>query len=258
MFSFSDAGPNRQAAFLANLETIDRIIAAICRRYLVPSADQEDFGSFAKLRLMEDDYAVFAKFQGRSSLTTYLNVVLTNYFRDFRTAQWGRWRPSAEARRLGTIALRLEALVYRDGCSMREAIEVLRSAGGELPNDTDLFRLASRLQVRSRVQEVGSDAAGEVSAPDHTDATIVESEVDQARARAAQELDRALQSLPAQDQVIVRMRHLDGVSVADIARMLGIQQKPLYRRMEAILDGLRRQLEERGVNVESLRTILAE
>src|SRR5262245_50618041 len=94
----SDAGMNRQAAFLSNLGTIERIITTICRRYLLAHDDCDDFGSYVKIRLMDEDYAVFAKFQGRSSLPTYLMVVIRNCFRDHRSARWGRWRASAEAR----------------------------------------------------------------------------------------------------------------------------------------------------------------
>jgi hypothetical protein len=37
------------------------------------------------------------------------------------------------------LALRLEMLLYRDGHTMREAIEVLRATGGTLPTDAELY-----------------------------------------------------------------------------------------------------------------------
>src|SRR5262245_46902863 len=136
---------NPQAAFLENLETIERIIGAICRRHVLVGDDRDDFDSYVKMRLIEGDYAVFAKFQGLSSLTTYLTVVITRFFQDFRTSRWGRWRHSAEANRLGPVALTLEILIYRDGHSVREAIQILRSRGGDLPTDRELIELAARL-----------------------------------------------------------------------------------------------------------------
>ncbi|MGH7460601.1 MAG: sigma-70 family RNA polymerase sigma factor [Longimicrobiales bacterium] len=246
----SVAGMNRQDAFLANLDSIERIIVRICRRHLVPDADQDDFGSYAKLRLMEGDYVVFAKFQGRSSLTTYLTVVITNYFRDFRTTRWGRWRPSAEARRQGTIGLRLEALLVRDGYTIRQAITVLRSAGGELPDDATLFQLAARLQVHARPREVDAELAEQLIAAETTDAPILQEELDDSRRHAAQELRRALETLEPLDQLILRMHYLEGLSLADIARTLHIDQKPLYRRRDACLGQLRSVLEGRGVKPE--------
>ena len=254
----ADAGMNRQAVFLSNLETIERIIASICRRHLLLGDDQEDFASYVKLRLVDDDYAAIAKFQGRSSISTYLTVVVTNCFRDFRTNRWGRWRPSAEAKRLGPLALRLEILLYRDGHGLRQAIEVLRSAGGELPSDAELIRLASRLPSRTRTYVVGPEVADGAVAQESADAGILQDELDRDRTSAAQEVERALQSLPPEDQLILRMRYLDGISVADIARLLGLEQKPLYRRIDNGLRQLRGLLEQRGVSRDLVATLLTE
>src|SRR5438045_4333623 len=38
---------------------------------------------------------------------------------------WGKWRPSAEAKRLGEKAITLERLLTRDGFSYGEALETL-------------------------------------------------------------------------------------------------------------------------------------
>ena len=241
---------NRQAAFLANLETIKRIIGVICRRNLVPAADQEDFESVVMTRLIENDYAVFAKFQGRSSLTTYLNVVITNYFHDYRSSRWGRWRPSAEARRLGPIALRLETLLYRDHCTLSQAIQIMRSQGGDLPGDRELYQLAARLPPRTRHVEVDPEEVESLTpAPDETDADIIEIETQRARARASEAIDAAVRSLPEEDGLILRLHFFEAMTVANIARMLQTEQKPLYRRIEKIKDQLRSELEKRGVKL---------
>src|SRR5215212_7376883 len=105
---------NPEAMFLANLSLIDRIIAVTARRNALGGADAEDFGAWTKGRLVEGDYAILRKFNQRSSLATYLTVVITNLLRDYRNSRWGRWRPSAEARRCGPVAVRLEELLYRD------------------------------------------------------------------------------------------------------------------------------------------------
>jgi len=64
--------------------------------------------------------ALLAKFEGRSSLRTFLTVVIQRLFLDHRISAWGKWRPSAEARRGGSTRRHescgwcTEAL--RDGC----------------------------------------------------------------------------------------------------------------------------------------------
>ena len=40
---------------------------------------------------------------------------------DWRNARWGKWRPSAEARRQGALATHLERLMRRDGLTFEEA-----------------------------------------------------------------------------------------------------------------------------------------
>jgi RNA polymerase sigma factor for flagellar operon FliA len=249
---------DRQAIFLSNQDTIERIVATICRRHIVPKSVQEDFASYTNVRLMKDDYAIFGKFQGRSSLVTFLSVVITNFFHDYRNDLWGRWRPSAEARRLGALALKLEALLYRDGYTLAEAIQKLKTAGGDLPPDLELFRLAARIPVRNRPRPVSPNAADNAPANDSADALTIQNELEAQRANAAQEMERALASLPVEDGLILRLRFFDGISVADIARMLGTKQKPLYRRIDTNLQRLREILEERGINRELVHAILSQ
>ena len=43
-----------------------------------------------KLKLIENDYAILAKFQGKAKLSTYLTTVIHNMFRDYRIQKWGR------------------------------------------------------------------------------------------------------------------------------------------------------------------------
>ena len=54
-----------EALFLAELETTERAIRFACRRASFFGADAEDFGSYVKLKLIENDYGVIRKFEGR-------------------------------------------------------------------------------------------------------------------------------------------------------------------------------------------------
>jgi DNA-directed RNA polymerase specialized sigma24 family protein len=54
------------------------------------------------------------------------------------------------------------------------------------------------------------------------------------------------------------MRYWEGTSVADIARALGLPQKPLYRRLERALAALRAALEAAGVSRHRTAACLAE
>jgi RNA polymerase sigma factor for flagellar operon FliA len=232
--------------FLSSLPLVDRTIAIQARRHGLSAADAEDFGAWAKARLIGDDYAVFRKFGGRSSLATYLAVVLANLFRDYRNSRWGRWRPSVAAKRLGPTAIRLEELLHRDGHSMREAVEVLRSAGVALA-ERELVRLAACLPQRVPAAEVSLDALPQ-GAPDLV-APPRPAAWDEEVVRAVERTLRALvDELPPEDGLILRMHYWDDVSVADVARLLRLEQKPLYRRLAALETRLRAALEARGID----------
>jgi RNA polymerase sigma factor for flagellar operon FliA len=236
-------------AFVDHLPTIERVIGIIARRHGLGSTDADDFASWARTRIIDSDYAVFRKYAGRSSIPTYLGVVLGNLFHDYRNTVWGRWRPSAMALRSGPVAVRLEELLYRDGHTLREAIEVLRSAGVPL-SDLEIGQLANRLPARQSMSEVSLEALDGTAAAAVGMARPGVGDDDFAVLRAA------LAELPSEDRVIMRMRFWDDVSVADIARTLGLEQKPLYRRIDAIEAQLRALLTARGFDRERARDIL--
>src|SRR5258708_2977492 len=117
--------PSCADLFISHLDLIDRVTGFVCAGDHVSSGDAEDFGSFVKLKFVESDYAVLTKFEGRSSLRTYLTIVIQRLFLDYRISAWGKWRPSAEAKRGGALAMFLEQLLARDGHTFDGACPLL-------------------------------------------------------------------------------------------------------------------------------------
>jgi RNA polymerase sigma factor for flagellar operon FliA len=234
--------------YLANRELIDDAIAAVCRRRRLVPEEADEFGSDARLHLIKDDYAVLRAFQGRSSFRTFIIAVLSHLFLDWRNARWGKWRPSAEAKRLGPLAIKLETLTARDRLSFDEAAETLRTNFGVTATRGELEALAARFPHRTRRTFVQDEALEQREAPggDPAEGVLRESaEASAGRARAA--LSDSLMELDTQDRLILEMRYTDGRRVQDIARLLSLEPKPLYRRLERVLGDLRRSLEQRGV-----------
>ncbi len=230
--------------FLEQLPIIDRIIDAIMRRHCLGASEADEFGAWARGRLVDNDYAIPRKFQGRSTAQTYLTVVLGNLYRDFRNSAWGRWRPSAEATRLGPVAIRLEQLLYRDGVSLREASGVLNSAGCTL-SDAELARMAARLPARPKDREVALDASLVA-----TNGDLAQIAGERERKLIHTAIREAVKELSDEDRLILRLRFWDDVSIANIARALQLEQKPLYRRLERIQGAIRTKLEVQGVSRE--------
>ena len=234
-----------EGMFVDQLLTIERIIRSIAQRHALRGDDADDFASWVKLRLLDNDYAIIRKFQGRSSITTYLTVVIANLFRDYRIKEWGRWRPSCAAKRLGPVATRLETLIARDGLSMEEAFTALEHTNVQR---TELRRIAAQLPWRDRAIRLDLAALESVRAGERADVQAWSMEPDEERVATEQVLQQSLRQLPAEDQVILRLRYWDGVSIADIARLLQLEQKPLYRRIERALSKLRQVLENEGID----------
>jgi DNA-directed RNA polymerase specialized sigma24 family protein len=81
--------PNFESLFLEHLPWIQRVTSIITTKYSMSDADAEDVASWIKLKLAEDDYAVFRNFRGESRLTTYLATVVTGQFHKYRRERWG-------------------------------------------------------------------------------------------------------------------------------------------------------------------------
>jgi RNA polymerase sigma factor for flagellar operon FliA len=238
--------------FLANLPLIEKLAATIARRHRASVDEAEEFTSELKLKLIEDDYAVLRKFKGEASLKTYLTTVTTRAFLDFRNRCWGKRRPSAAAKRLGPVAIRLEKLL-EEGRSFDEACEILRTNYRVTESRRELEEIWKRLPTKTPREKKQQDSTDPGPRPEEQ---VFEDQLRETRERVAATLKRVLDKLPPEDWLIVRLSILDNRKIVDIARMLGMKQKPLYRRRVQILEQLRRDLEREGVRWEQVADLL--
>jgi len=252
----------REEQFQSELDLIKRITTWVSARPGLRGADAEDFASTVLERLIENDYAVRAKFQGRSSLKTYLTAVINRFYLDFQMQRFGKWRSSAEARRLGTVAVRLEQLLYRDGLTFSEACGVLQIDFREAESREALYQLSLEIPRRTRrTPRPGDDPQGahDPTPPAPGDgASEVEHAERQALAdRTFSAIRRSLGWLPARDRILLRLHLEAGLTLAEVARLLGEEQKSLYRRRDAIYVHLRRDLEAEAIGVKDAQELLS-
>jgi RNA polymerase sigma factor (sigma-70 family) len=241
--------------FLDHLPQIEKVIESVCRRHHLQREDAQDFASMVKVKLIEDDYGVLRKFAGKSSLGTYLMVVVQRLMLDHRNHLWGKWRPSAESLRLGEVAVRLDELTGRDGRSFNEAYEILRINERYEISRQDLQKIFERLPPRTPRRMEGEEVLQDLPAPgESADRRVLDGEREEKRRRIEAALPRAMTQLSGDDQLIVRLR--ERFSIADIARLHKLDQKQLYRRINNILKTLRKALEEQGIRREDVADIL--
>jgi RNA polymerase sigma factor (sigma-70 family) len=244
--------------YLENLDTIERIARFVAYRNHLNADEAGDFTQEVQLRLIDGDYAIIRKFESRSKFSTFLTTVIPRLFQQWRTEQWGKWRPSAEARRLGDKAITLERLLTRDGYTLEEAVNVLTTPGSSQYSRAELESIYLRLPLRSpRPILVSDEAAPDVIAVGADADDRVEMH---ARERSARDVcaavDRLVQSMDADDQLILKLRFWQALKVPEIAQRLQLDQKKIYKRLDRLFLMMRRALEEAGVDKSEIGTLL--
>lgn len=249
--------PSPEQLFSASLALIERVIARACRNAHLQPADADDFASSVKLALIENDYAVLRAWQRRSSLATYLTVVVQRLLADERSRTRGRWEPSAEARRIGKAGIALETLVRRDGRSLEEAMPHLATVDPTLRRE-DLETMLARIPERAaRPRSVPlEEVEGRVRSVLDADAALIASELGRLSNKANAVVRDALAVLPLQDRMIVRLRFGMTMSIADISRMMNLPQRPLYRKIEAVLAHLQQALRKAGIDSSTAHAVI--
>jgi len=247
---------NDEATFLSNLPVIDDVIGQICRRHRLTASEAEDFKSDVRLHFIERNYEPLRRFEGRSTLRTYLTVVVQRLFLDYRNRLWGKWRPSADAKRLGPLAILVERLVTRDGLTLEQAAHTLR-INYHVDLDERLAGLCAKLALRLPSRQIVAEATADIveSPAPSPETNVLRAEQGFLVKRVHTALERACQGLAAQDRLILKMRFDDGVPVADIARALHLNQKRLYRTIEQLLARIRKALEAEDISGDDINAL---
>lgn len=230
-----------------NLALIERAVGFACRRYRFDDDDAEELASIVNLKLVEDDYVVLRTYEQRSKFSTWINVVVQRVALDFRIAAWGKWHASAEAKRLGPAAVELEQLVHRDGRTFDAAFtgvmwnhpitrEALQAIADQLPE-----RQPRRRQVKLEEAELAAN-------PVAVDDALLEKDRQRVAQRLSKLLSEAIRDLPDEDRLILQLRFEGGMTVAQIARSLQIDQKLLYRRIKQRLGDMKEMLLGGGID----------
>ena len=227
------------------LAVLDSVIRQAARAGRLQPQDAEDFSQSVHLRLIERQYDVFDRFDGRSSLRTYLTVVVRRLLLDWRNAEHGKWRSSAAALKLGEAAVALERLIYRDSYQSAEAIRLLRSRGC-MESTMRLQEVWDQLPKRQPRRTVSSESLDALPVTAFEDPLEAEHRR-RRRVQVASAVARMLQQLSPEDRWLLRARYQGTQSIRSVAQALDLDPKALYRRYDLVLRTLRRSLESAGV-----------
>lgn len=244
--------------FLKNLPLIDRAIGYICRRNRISRDEGEDFGSYVKFKLIEGNYGIIRKFEGRASFSTYITTVIQRMFFQYRVQMWGKWRPSAKAKRLGDKGVTVERLLTRDGYSYAEVVSILTCGSDPRYTIAEIEAIYARLPLRQpRPMLVPLTGIAESEPVIETEDELFNAERGKKARHAAATVDTVMESMEPDDQLILKMRFWGGRKVPDIGRQLGLDDKRLYKRIDKLLSQLRLALERAGIAATDVAELLS-
>jgi RNA polymerase sigma factor (sigma-70 family) len=219
----------------------------------LPEHEAEELRSWALFKLVENDYRILGSWEGRSSFSTFLTVVLVNLMRDYRIRIWGKWRPSAAARQRGPEAVLLERLCVRDGLPLDEAIERMRGEHEVTLSRAEIERLAVSLRRIPERRRVNEEELLRIPIDGQVESRVEAGERARTEERLRELLTPLLRSLPAQDRLLLKLHYWEGLSMSAISPLLGRPQRELYCVRDKCLKKLRRSLEDAGLRPDQVR-----
>ncbi|MDY0296523.1 MAG: sigma-70 family RNA polymerase sigma factor [Acidobacteriota bacterium] len=209
-------------------------------------------------RCRENDYALIRRFDHRSRFTTYLTTVIARQAVERMRKSRGRTRARERATALGKIGLQLFEKIVPQGLAPRNAVLELLREPAIGASEQQLTQMADHILGRQR-----SPAAVIISMNDwdqlhasaeNPEATALAKERRE-RIRAAISLLRG--HLSGSDWLLLRLRfpadqQSPGRKASEIADLLGISRKAVYRRLDRLLPHCRRLLQKAGIEYADL------
>src|SRR5690606_35631058 len=150
-----------------------------------------------------------------------------------------------------------ETLLVRDGLSLDEAIEMLRSNHGVTDTPDALRTLAGTLPRRPPRVMVAEDALVHHSSDETPERQLASQNAAVEAGRLDGHVDAVVARLSPQDQLIMRLRFEEGLRMPAFSRMVGESDRRLYGRVTRLLAGLRRDLEAEGLSAATVAEVLA-
>lgn len=246
------------AAYYADhLGEINEAISIICRKNGIAPAEEKDFSQHVHLQLIEDDYRKIRAYRGSSSFRTYLYTVISRILIDqVRT----KWHPSTEAKRLGTTAVALEKLVYRNNYSVREACQVLSMDPSTAVTEQQAHDLLATVRARKPRPIRAEDSEEQLPrVPDPAPDPEGHLARKQQRRREREVVDligTVLQAFSSEDKLLMKLVFIGGHKISEVARLLKKDERLVYRRTRSLLRNAKEALAAAGIGEADVRDIL--
>ncbi len=247
-----------ETAWRAFLDEWSPLLARVARNHARYDELANDCFLFLCERLVENRYRRLRQFDAARGVafSAWLSVVANNLARDWWRQEYGRRRLPSAIRRLddyerAVFRLRIERRLPLTAC--RELLrQQFPGQSARLPDALERIHqvLSSRQRWRWSFRGARADRARDAEPKANlqlvsTDASPLQALDDDARRGA---LEAALNTLDAEQRLLVRLRFQEQLSLAEVARAAGLTNLHMARRrLDAALAALRSALAESGI-----------
>lgn len=245
----------RESSWCAFLDRYSGLIYHVVRSFDRDPDRSSNCFLFVCEQLSARDFRRLRKFDqsGRATFSTWLCAVVRNLCLDWHRKEHGRRRVFGSVARRSTLDQLLFEIVFKQGFSAEEAREELGRRGIELSYGAveericELRRCLSSRQLwllsagksmlgSIDVEEEGLHAIEPADPAPNPEALV-------ALRETHQQVSAALASLPDSDRLLVRLRYQEGLTLQQVAKLVGLKDaQTADRRLRDIIDCLRRTL----------------
>lgn len=264
-----------QQQALAHWDMINRMAG---RRFQQASL-AEEAALFVMDGLAQNDWRRLQAFTGRSTLATYLGALTLRLLEDFARTRFGRVKAPLWIRRLGGIWMTLFRLLCLERFSPDEAVAIVSGHQAETARTAE----EAAYRILGEIPSCGDHQGEEREFFEETMPPAVEEECSvqerqvqqQERQQLFTTLGRMLFDdtqegvdpqllervagigirLEPRERLLLQLCFRDGVAVAEAGRMLGWNRHQVHGRLRRLLERLRQDFAEAGLD-EELRQLL--
>lgn len=254
------------------------LINRLAARRFAQETLAEEAALFVMDKLAEEDWRRLRAFTGRSTLATYIGALTLRLLEDFARQRFGRLKAPAWIRRLGGIwetlfrLLCIERLgpdaavaqlTTRQSCATVTAEQAAYQMLGEIPSCG-----SHRGEEVEMPEDLPIDAEEGLSQPEEQLETAEREQCLHVLGRVlfageesaidAPRLERLLGpriNLEPRERLLLKLCFRDGLAVAEAGRMLGWNENQAHGRLRRLLERLRQDFAEAGLE-EELRLLL--
>lgn len=257
-----------------------QLVNRLAQRRFASDILAEEAALYVMTQLEKNDWQVLRNYRGTARLQTFFSSVVYNQLEDFARTRFGRVRPPLWLRKLGGIWLLLYRLLCLERYSYVDATnraadsyEQMQFNQIELMADRILGEISSCGKAQYHQESIDeqelADSRDLVSGQDIAEEKerklflaalhdyFFGNEPDTQKMEALTRLTGSPVELKPEERVLLKLCHVEGFSVAEAGRKLGLSRFQVHGKMRRLYKRIRQSFEEGGCGAE-IRLLLEE